>query len=67
MRENNRIDGVWRERSTSYAPFIRYIKKKPTVNIELAAFNIDLVPRSTILSSTAAFAQSGGDLSVKSH
>jgi hypothetical protein len=30
-------------------------------------FNIDLVPCSIILNSTAAFSQSGGDLSVRSH
>lgn len=32
-----------------------------------AASNVDLVPRSTILTSTAAFSELGGDLSVKSH
>jgi hypothetical protein len=67
MRKIGSIDGVWRVLSTSYAPFIRYIKKKPEVNIQPAAFNADLVPRSIILSSAAAFSQSGGDLSVKSH
>jgi hypothetical protein len=67
MRENSGFDGVWRVLSTRYTPFIRHTERKPVVSIRPAAFNIDLVPCTVTLNSTATLSQSGGDLSVKSH
>jgi hypothetical protein len=52
-------------------PFIRYIKTEANGQYRTLhrkpASNVDLVRRSTILTSTTAFCELGGDLSVKSH
>jgi len=52
-------------------PFIRHIRRETNgqygaIHRE-SACNVDLVSRSTILTTTTAFSELGGDLSVRSH